>query len=759
MLKQHANLPSPRSNQLRVGRYTLDVARRELTGPAVREPLRITLKSEQVLLVLAAHPGKVVSREALLEWVWADTMPTDDVVTQAIAGLRRAFAGDPDNPAYVETIPKSGYRLVVPVAWLEDADAPVLLDHADSAAGSTSVDRPVSPAGALQPQGEAVGKRATLGWTLGLGVLAAAALLAAGLAWQHAARKQEPQAVPTARLPSLGSSAPVLLTSQPGYEQWPVLSPDGTTVAFTMASAANDRGAIHLQVTEPAPATQLTFPAAGETDAVPRWAPDGRRLMFMRIGADREDCRFMVVALTGGEPKLAGRCAFNGSPPGYDWLPDASGVVAPARLAGVRGNDQLHVLSLQTGKWRRLDYAASTGDVDVDPRYSPDGKTLGFRRNVSNSSIWLLPKGGKAPRRLTHLQGNILGWDWMPDARGLVFSHLSSTPRLIHADVATGKLRDLGVDDVLAPDVAAHTPRLVFEVHTGRYGVVEVDLDGAAKPRQLFASSKSEQLPSRSPDGRQLAFLSDRSGQLRLWVAAFDGGSAPWVVDQLDPMPRQSPQWSPDGTRLWLVGSNAGDALGQRQAAYRIELASGRAEVVRMPFGQPLLVQPMPGGRLLAVVDRGEGRISLLVLDIAPAGARVLARLDDVAMARHDPASDAVYFVKSNAPGLWRTGTALGPATLVDATRPTAYWDRRWGVAKEGAFLLGAAPSDSCQMQLEWLERTPPIAPRCLDQAQEAVSMPDTANPHRKAYVTVPIGDQGKDVALLDFVDSKDASD
>ena len=49
-----------------------------------------------------AHAGKPVSREALFEWVWPDTLPTDDVLTQAVTQLRKAFADDRERPRYIE---------------------------------------------------------------------------------------------------------------------------------------------------------------------------------------------------------------------------------------------------------------------------------------------------------------------------------------------------------------------------------------------------------------------------------------------------------------------------------------------------------------------------------------------------------------------------------------------------------------------------------------------------------------------------------
>lgn len=113
----------PLAPRLRVGDCVVDVARREVSRPGTVGATRITVKALQVLLVLAEDAGRVVSRERLLDTVWAGTLPTLDVVTQAIATLRRAFADHAHAPVCIETIPKSGYVLLAGAEWLPEAAA------------------------------------------------------------------------------------------------------------------------------------------------------------------------------------------------------------------------------------------------------------------------------------------------------------------------------------------------------------------------------------------------------------------------------------------------------------------------------------------------------------------------------------------------------------------------------------------------------------------------------------------------------------
>jgi TolB-like protein/DNA-binding winged helix-turn-helix (wHTH) protein/lipoprotein NlpI len=66
------------------------------------------------VLVCLAEAAEVVSKEKLMSTVWAGTFVTDDVLTRSISELRKVFEDDPKNPRYIQTIPKGGYRLMVP---------------------------------------------------------------------------------------------------------------------------------------------------------------------------------------------------------------------------------------------------------------------------------------------------------------------------------------------------------------------------------------------------------------------------------------------------------------------------------------------------------------------------------------------------------------------------------------------------------------------------------------------------------------------
>ena len=70
----------------------------------------------RLLVCLAEHPGEVVSIDELLNQVWSEVAVTPDSVYQAVASLRRLLGDDPKQPTYIATVPRLGYRMVVPVS-------------------------------------------------------------------------------------------------------------------------------------------------------------------------------------------------------------------------------------------------------------------------------------------------------------------------------------------------------------------------------------------------------------------------------------------------------------------------------------------------------------------------------------------------------------------------------------------------------------------------------------------------------------------
>ncbi|HEY8715681.1 MAG TPA: winged helix-turn-helix domain-containing protein [Candidatus Acidoferrum sp.] len=105
------------TRSLQIGDWILTPELNRLAHGA--ETVRVEPKMTQVLLTLAADPGAVASKDELLRKVWPDTFVTEEVLTRSVSELRKIFKDNSKAPKYIETIPKVGYRLLVPVVALE----------------------------------------------------------------------------------------------------------------------------------------------------------------------------------------------------------------------------------------------------------------------------------------------------------------------------------------------------------------------------------------------------------------------------------------------------------------------------------------------------------------------------------------------------------------------------------------------------------------------------------------------------------------
>lgn len=720
---------APRSARLRVRDCEVDTMRRIVTRDGDGQSLRLTVKSMQVLLALAERRGEVVGRDALFARVWPDTMPTDDVLTQAVTQLRKAFGDDRDAPRYIETIARAGYRLLAEVEWLDGGPGPFTPAGAADAVDATT-DEVSADAGATAPDRSRVAR--AWPWIAAAG----AALLALGvLVWPRAA----PEATTVAQSTDAVRAPPEVtyraITSAPGQERLPNLSPDGAMVAFAQAPAEGRGSAILLQDVDRAAARALTVPPPGSSDHLPVWSRDGTRIAFVRTS--RGDCRIMVIAASGGDAHEAGQCQRQAYSQ-FDWTPDGRGLV----MGGLRGPDEssapLQQLDLASGEWRTLQYGIADGDVDLIPRYSPDGHWLAFRRNISFADLWLMPAEGGTPRRLTTLSGDIRGWDWLPDGSGIVFSHVTGDASLFVYSMADGAIRplpSLPTGNAVHPDVASKAWSMVFEIDQLRSGIFRFRIDGGdAEPvrEPVFESSGVDLLPAVSPDGGTLAFYSDRTMSVQLWIGGIGQPATLHPVEGLRPVPRHPPVWSRDGRTLLVIGRTAaGDGL------FEVDAGSGSVHALAVPDGSPAFATYAgDAGRLLVGVDAGQGRLRLVLYERA--AWRALATLDDVAVARYDPVSGDVYFTRPSKIGLWRADAGLRHAVQVSTAYPAPQHYRHWGLA--GGTLHYNGPEAGCAMVWRPLSAARTAAAPCLSRDGVAIAgSPNVDGAGAWLYVGLPM--------------------
>ena len=147
-----------RPSRVRLGAFEFDLRAGQLRKDQQVIPLQE--KSVRVLEILIEHGGDVATREEIRKKLWPnDTVVDFDLgINTAIKNLRRALGDSADQPSYIETFARRGYRLIVPVEWVASAPLNEISVSADAAAAKMQ----------SMPASSRSGPLSTKGWDAGL---------------------------------------------------------------------------------------------------------------------------------------------------------------------------------------------------------------------------------------------------------------------------------------------------------------------------------------------------------------------------------------------------------------------------------------------------------------------------------------------------------------------------------------------------------------------------------------------------------------
>ncbi|MGH8054512.1 MAG: winged helix-turn-helix domain-containing protein [Stenotrophomonas sp.] len=675
--------PKPEVDRLTIGACVVLLSSREVHGPGARNVRRLTPKSVGVLLALARRAGQVVTRDELFADVWPDTMPTNDVLTQAVTQLRKVFAaadGGDSNTPYIETIAKTGYRLLAPVVW-DDADNTSAAAEEGEMDAAIASGNDVASVDVTKPAREQRRKlRRQVLLAIGV-VLLVSTVVMAWLLWGRASPDAATDEVDASGTRVVGSpERPYrLITSNAAFETNPTLSPDGSLVVF--ARETEGSSTLWIQSTGSTPPVALVATPADAFDRFPLWSPDGRQIAFARFGP-HGSCEVLLVSATGGDARRATRCDGTDMLT-FSWSPDGRSLLFGS-MTGAYASRGIRTLELSSGRWSSLSYAMGSDDFDYAPQYSPDGSKIGFVRNPQVGDLWVMDANGGNAERLTNDAAEIRGWSWLYSDEIVFGRRVDSESRLYRLDVATRTLRDMGIDDARNPTVSRHGGNLAFMRDRPQYGLFRVPLtEAGGKRERLFASSGRDSQPMVSPDGAQLAFTSNRSGTYALWWGRLTEPDSLRVVDGLRPEARQPMDWSEDARSLLVSGRDADGLPG----IYEVVPEDGRWKKLDVPVRETLqAIYGMTPGTVL-VVERGDDeRMSLVLFDRTQTPWKRLSSLEGVSQARLDRAGKRVLFTRLASGGLWQVGPDLAPDSIqsLNAEVPTRWRYRTWAVAGNG---------------------------------------------------------------------------
>jgi Tol biopolymer transport system component/DNA-binding winged helix-turn-helix (wHTH) protein len=544
---------------VRFGLFEVDLAE----GVLIKNGRRIKLQEQpfRLLSILLEHPGETVTREQLRQVLWvADTfVDFDRGLNAAMTKLRQALGDSADNPRFIETQARRGYRFIAPVT------APVeAVEVADT---------------------EASKSRFTLGSVTRVFAGALLLLIGAGILYYRDRRDQRGT---VAEVPP----HPVPLTTYPGFQWMPTFSPEGSRVAFAWDQPGKRSSSIYVKLIGSGEPVRLTTGDAG--DFAPAWSPDGRYIAFLRAGGSFTTAVMLIPSLGGPERELT-RLHLDGmqffehgnwvpAAPLLAWSSDSKYLLALedgpsgaiSRLAGQYGIIRISVESGQQAQLKLLGDGWSGNahrnlpNGDAGLAVSPDGRTLAFAHGVDllNNHLFAVSLSADmlavGPARSLHFDsGYLAGIAWDPDDQNLLVSadrrgsvELWKVPLNPRREPAP-----LNVSGAAPKELAVSKTgkRLVFTHYSFDADIWRADLRSAhlKDAAQLIASTRLEIRPAYSSDGTRIAFESNRTGNEEIWTSNADG-SRPLQLTSFGNSYAGSPRWSPDDRQIALDNNTAG---------------------------------------------------------------------------------------------------------------------------------------------------------------------------------------------------------
>jgi Tol biopolymer transport system component/DNA-binding winged helix-turn-helix (wHTH) protein len=653
--------PTTLPHLVRFGIYEVNLRAGELR----RDGAKIKLQEQpfKVLAMLLERPGEIVTREELEKALWStDTfVDFEHGLNKAINKIREALDDSADNPRFVETLARRGYRFIAPV---------------DVGAG-------------FKPAPGQVRDLPLRRWLAAVAGGALVVVLAALLAFNVGGVRDRILRIAAPTKSTLPLLRAVPFTTFPGQETDPSFSPDGNQIAFAWNGEKEDNWDIYVKVIGTESVLRLTANPA--EDRYPAWSPDGRYIAFERH-TETEDGIFLVPALGGPERKLYSKHlgALWGAW-GLGWSPDGKFLAFCENVPGQEPT-RISVLSVET-----LDKRAVTSPPppwgDYLPRFSPDGRTLAFLRqfNAGAAEICLVPAAGGEPKQLTYDNVHIVGLAWSPDGAHLIYSsQRGGTIGLWKISVAGGEAEQLpvGRENAFHTALSHDGRRLAYVQVSGNGNIWRFEVPrapGRAKPpTKLIASTEGQLAQQFSPDGKRIVFASSRSGNCcEIWVSDSDGSKPVQLTNFGGPM-AGTPRWSPDGRQV-VFDCNAGG----NDDIYVVSVEGGPPRRLTSEKSEDVTPSWSRDGRWIYFASNRTGNWQVWKMP-AEGGKAVQVTKGGGFAAFESYDGKTLYYAKGlTVPGLWKVPVEGGEETLVLEQLGATLWGY-WGLTQDGIYYYNA---------------------------------------------------------------------
>ena len=453
--------------------------------------------------------------------------------------------------------------------------------------------------------------------------------------------------LPATPLPRLSQ-----LTFSEAIEEYPAWSPDNETIAFSR----EESGIRSIFVKNILSGEEHRLTKGDYDDIQPTWSPEGNIVLFVRsrnrkvklepgdvFGIFLDGDVWAIDVATQRETILIQK-AFN-----PDCSPDGKRIAFDASWAGPR---RIWAVDRLGHNPQQLTSDVSEGISHVRPRWSPDGSRIVFQ-NIERTKfdVRVLDLANGKTNWITNDAVQDLNPDWSPTGRFIYFSSYRGgginiwravmSPQGTNAGPPQQLTIGAGQDVQVA--VSGNGKRLAFSILKQNADIWRLPVSPetgkpVGEPQELITTTREDSRGAWSPDAKMIAFNSDRTGEMNIWLHSVETGESRQLTK--GPGGDFQPNWSPDGDGIAFFSTRAGTA-----DIWYFDINS--ADLKRLTSGESVDVNPFfsPDGKLIAYNSDQSGRPEVWVMNFDGSEAR---QLTDIGLMGHflrwHPSGRAVIF-------------------------------------------------------------------------------------------------------------------
>jgi eukaryotic-like serine/threonine-protein kinase len=586
-IREDSASPSPRPRRIAFDNFEVDVRSGEVRKSGSR--IRLQAQPFQLLVLLLENAGEVVSREEICRELWpADTfVDFEHSLAAAVNKIREALGDAADNPRFIETLPKRGYRFIGKIKPNPPVEIKVTEQlHSQGGSESRPVLEPVAPV--ATPPLTATTAHIRLNWlSLTASALVLILFAAVTVAWLRARRSPQHATSQETSIQPASQHSLTQLTDFADSAVAPALSPDGRMLAFVRGpDTFIGSGQIYAKFLPDGQPVQLTHDALAKMS--PQFSSDGSTIFYTVF--DLSQFNTWTVPVLGGEPRL-----FFPNTEGLTWI-DSSHLLFSEFVSGIHmgvvtatsTRDQLReiylpprdrgmahrsalspdrkwvlVAEMDNGGWqpcRLVPFDEGSPSKSVGPpgaactyvAWSPDQAWMYFSSNAGGRfHLWRQHFPDGEPQQLTSGATEEEGIAVTPDGDSLITS-VGLTQSTLWVRDAKGERQITSEGYAESPKFSGDGKKLYYLVH--RKGVSGQPSSGELWVAELETGRNSRLLPDTlvsdydvSPDGAQVIYsAADSEHRSHLWLASISSGFPPRQF--LSTVNEDEPHWDSSGS-------------------------------------------------------------------------------------------------------------------------------------------------------------------------------------------------------------------